>query len=319
LYSRTPMSILWLLCLAFLAPFYVQSKDLADDFMQTPHGLFYKPCVLHVPSGSIVHHGENVLTIEYLNGSISEYTECKQPPHPYAGETPYWNGWYEHIWYGVNYAPWTNPPLNSNCNFASVSFTVPPEPLNRFGNSESPWSREPSLSFWIGIQGENNPVLQPCLDFNVLSPQAFDYTSWNCCPQGYNVHSDSILNLNEGQQLQGYIEQTDEFVYNIVSKVVGGESVSLVADFSSYPGWSADWVEVQVESYYVTNCSQFPAGMITFSDVTFDIGGNNMSSIPWTQTTECALTSCPNPAICNGQVNSSPGQVEIGYQSAEDI
>jgi len=104
-------------------------------------------------------------------------------------------------------------------------------------------------------------------------------------------------------------------VYNIVSSVVGGESVNLIADMSQISGWSANWVETQIESYYVTDCSQFPSGFVTFSDVVFQIQGNNVTNIPWTQTTECALTTCPNPAICGGQVYSSAGEVQIGYQT----
>jgi len=159
--------------------------------------------------------------------------------------------------------------------------------------------------------------MQPCLDFNVLAKGTWDYTSWNCCPQGYVVHSDPITSLEEGQTLVGYIEQIQpsSYVYNIVSSVVGGESVSLVADMTKITNWSPNWIETQIESYYVTNCSQFPAGVVTFSDVVFQLQGVNTTNIPWSQTTECALTTCPNPAICSGQVSSSPGEVQIGYQT----
>lgn len=90
-----------------------------------------------------------------------------------------WGKWAEHVWFGVDWAYFTGSPLKADVLDFSATATVPQAPSNTQGNPKAPWTGEPVLSFWIGVQSFSYDVLQPVLAFNTFAPTGFSLASWN--------------------------------------------------------------------------------------------------------------------------------------------
>ena len=65
-----------------------------------------------------------------------------------------WNGWAQHVWFGLDYAGWTVPALTSDVVNMSAFGVVPVLPLTTQGDPSSPFPNELVMSYWIGLQDE---------------------------------------------------------------------------------------------------------------------------------------------------------------------
>lgn len=170
---------------------------------RTPFGLVDPACVLHVPSGATVAElpGGAGALITHPNGTLDARPPCASPhaasyadyaqrrrgggPAAAVGGSPseggaappaVWDGWPQHLWFGLAYASFTNPPLKGHILALNATWTVPDAPARRTGNASDPWGGyPPTLSTWLGVQG--GAVLQPVLEWNGLVPDAYDFVS----------------------------------------------------------------------------------------------------------------------------------------------
>lgn len=273
--------------------------------VRTPFGDFAPECVRGVPSGTTLTDLGSHTHVAYPDGSSELVSACSiLPPNPRQRTSdgaaakpdstgrqlpPVWAGWPQHYWFGLGYAPFTDPPFPSNQSIWSLSadWTVPPMPANTAGNASDPWFQAaPTQSWWIGVQG--GAVLQPVLEFNGLAgARAYDAVSWNCCPGNMSWYSFPLAAF-PGELFIGSIARvasevgpgsgyTFETVSTIVSPSRGTHTTRLYSNMSlAGAGWTPQWAEVVQESYFVTRCDQLPC--VSSSDSDSDSSSSRHSS-----------------------------------------
>jgi len=293
--------------------------SISANYHLTPFGYFHKTCILEVPTNTLVKETTYGVLLSFENGSTSTYPACKYKnmkkyQRGNASDTPSWNGWPEHTWFGLDYAKFTNPPLKVPIQNFSATYIVPNYPKRRTGNPSAPWKNPPTLSYWLGVQG--GYVLQPVIEFNGLIRNDFDFVSWNCCPSGVTVHSTPLTGIRPGSNLFGAVNRIGKSkVFEIISEF-NGKSSNLRADMSSYQ-WTANWAEFKSESYYVTDCTQFPAGQITFKNINLiTTDGQRHDPIPWKEGYETTAKGFNHPNCSGTTKNVGGNEVHIQYPDA---
>jgi len=144
------------------------------------------------------------------------------------------------------------------------------------------------LFYFIGTENFQKSVgvsiLQPVLTWG-NGHTGWNMASWNCCPQGQTWTSGFLLNLKAGGTVNGVIDQSGAN-WKITS-TYNGQSVTLTIAANSR---DFNWVDVTLETYSVTECTEFAAGPITFSDMKLTLQGGTVNSpvwVPWKEPTEC--------------------------------
>lgn len=307
---------------------------------RTPFGHFHPSCVRGVPSGSFISElASGAARLRHPDGREEIIARCaydsplpraRRPPvarsgAPYHDNPPLWHNWPKHWWFGLSYAPFTDPPLPAGQSFYSINATwrVPPLPRVRTGNSSDPWFQEPPTeSWWVGLQG--GAVLQPVLELNGLAPREYDAVSWACCASGMAWYSFPLPAL-PGEEIVGSIVRVsgaevdaadDLYVYQtatgVRSAARGYHETLLYSDMSgaSTPGWSPYWAEVVQESYFVTACADLPCGAGAFADVRVSVAPAGLrynatqpvdvAAVPWSRSYEIEGAAAPANAVCGG-------------------
>lgn len=293
--------------------------SIRPNYQLTPFGYFHETCILEVPTNTLVKETAYGVLLTFENGSTSTYPACnytsmKKYNQANISAPPSWKGWPEHTWFGLDYAHFTNPPLTVPIQSLSATYIVPNYPKKRTGNPSAAWKNQPTLSYWLGVQG--GYVLQPVIEFNGLIHNDFDFVSWNCCPSGVTVHSTPLSGIKPGSQLYGAVNRVGKSqIFEIISQF-GQKSSNLKADMSSYK-WTANWAEFKSESYFVTDCAQFPAGQITFKDIKLvTTDGQTHNPIPWKEGYETTASGFTR-ANCSGTTkNVGNDEVYIEYHDA---
>jgi hypothetical protein len=111
-------------------------------------------------------------------------------------------------------------------------------------------------------------ILQPVLRWFAGSWQM---ASWNCCYGGNQLHS-AWIDASPGDSVYGYVLGTNCFsgvchawqVYSL-NNSTGGQTWINTDSRGEPLDWALGGV---IEAYNIDNCSQYPAGTVTFSDIT---------------------------------------------------
>jgi len=100
-------------------------------------------------------------------------------------------------------------------------------------------------------------ILQPVLGWE---EGIWLFSSWNCCPTGQAMESAPLVGLSPGEVIYGFIEQVEGGAnWTVFSGWAGQSSVLTVPT----EGRVFDWVDVTLETYGVSNCSDLSSGPAT--------------------------------------------------------
>jgi len=257
-------------------------------FVFTPFGVFARECVLGVDGGSKVSNLDNGdLLVKKADGSswvyqASEYN-CnerfeplnvpnRKPMNKTDIPAPLWqDGWLDNVW----------DADNSEFGSFTSSYTVPQTP-----------SDGSAILFWfIGLECANSDlaILQPVLVWNNIVP-SWSFQSWYCCPSGTpNYATDFILGFGPSQVLTGIIQPVGGYGSDFTVLSCNQSTCSALA--SPAQGRIFVAADTTLETYRITDCSQFASGTMTFSNMVIqDISGSVLTPAWYGNTgaTECS-------------------------------
>jgi hypothetical protein len=277
--------------LSFLALVLAVNAATPEGMRLTPFGLRPAACVLEVESGATIEEVEGgVKVTTKINGLLHErfvasapechqdnivprYLAMKKHPHHEIGAGEI-NGWLDN-------AGWYPPAGENNLLSFTSTYTIP-------GNPPDPTGQV--LFYFIGTQDNAYPnavnILQPVLTWGNGVP-GWNVASWACCPGNITTHSATIANLQAGWHIAGTISRESDSTWLINSQVVEtGAKTTLNAQVGDY---LYDWADVTLEVYYVSSCTQFATGPMTFNALTIKDSQNQVITPSWTFT---GTTSC---------------------------
>jgi len=260
----------------FVGLFFVLSQA---NLVPTPFGLRPEICVTrNVPSGSLIEEVEDGVLIHHPTGELHKlpkHQECIDYHkdwliNNFTRAASPMDGW-------LDYASWYPPAADEVYSF-TANYIVPPSPKT---------NGKQVLFYFIGTQNNlqsDVSILQPVLTWgNGLN--GWSYASWNCCPAGQQQESTPFQGFGPGDTLQGSIATSGSNW--VISSSWNGKTTTLnVADNSR----DFDWVDVTLETYTVTGCSEFPDGPMVINDMVLTLDKAGVVQVPWkanTGATQC--------------------------------
>jgi len=287
-----------------------QNKEI--PFVYTPFGVFARECVLGVDGGSSVSDTENGdLLVVRKDGSswvyqASDY-KCQERFEPLNIPNrqhrknmknnnnsdlpaPLWqDGWLDNAWFQDS---------NEFGKFQS-DYTVPRTPPATGG-----------ILFWfIGLESSNSDlaILQPVLVWdNIVTGWSFQ--SWYCCPSGTpNYATDFVTGFAPGDVLTGIILPLGGYGSDFNVSSCSSSRCSVL--YSPAQGRTFGAADVTLETYHITDCSEFAAGTMTFSAMhIYDVSGSPLTP-GWYDLT--------GATECSGSITVvSPTTVRITHQNS---
>ncbi|KAL4442875.1 hypothetical protein ABPG74_010764 [Tetrahymena malaccensis] len=262
-----------------------------EQYVQTPFGLMLRECVHNVPSGTHIQESEDgsiFLTNDEKNFAkrVQKSEKCQKADPTKKPEQ--WidnNGW--------------DLPANKSLSKFEAYYYVPNTPRT----THDQW-----LYYFIGSQnndgsGPQLSIIQPVLSYY----KGWYFQSWNCCPDGQAINSPSIFNITPHDQVYGSV-QVNKTSVNILSQNKFGEQSSLTIDRN---GRNFTWIDATLEIYDISNCTDYPKGRMTFSQMNVTLN-NEMSAIPqWKDYT--------GPSECNGKmVVEDPQTISIFHNLLQE-
>jgi hypothetical protein len=302
------IAMLIVLLYLFLGSLIVADTAHAENMMQTPFGPFPEQCVHQHPNGSHVKEVNGTTRVSHENGyeKIIESNDlCKEHADKILSQSPagalsgkstkYISNGYFNM---VNWVPPTSRPVG---DFTAV-YTVPSPPeAGQDGQF---------LYYFIGAQDSPvTTVLQPVLTWSevMTGSTGWGLASWNCCPSHQIHHTSYLTGIQEGDTITGKIKKIKGYqsTYTVTGET-DGRTVVLSVDLG--PNRSLNGImDVSLEAYRVTKCSQFSSGPAKFSNISIsDVSATKM--IP-------GWTLFPPPygkTDCDGRI--TPGTNEITIQ-----
>jgi len=275
------MKALFSIAVVLAALFFV-AVYAETEMIITPFGLRPAHCHQIVPSGAMIKVREDRLDAHLLNGTVLSFPmkqDCidfqakewikrakARQANPHKG---FWqDGWLDNAGYY---------PPNEVMTF-SGTYTVPNNPA--VDSSQV-------LFYFIGTENLSQgqlSILQPVLTWG-NGYNGWSMASWNCCPQGQTIESESLDGLNAGDTAFGLIDFSSPTNWTVTS-TWKGETVKLSV---SAAGRDFNWCDVTLETYTVRNCNEFATGPMTFSNmqITDQTGTVTPNWQPWSEPTEC--------------------------------
>jgi len=272
------------------------NENTEAPFVITPFGVFGRECVHGTEPGAkvteIPESGD--LFVELQNGTSYVYASsqyrCKErfdasrlkirrEKLTVGAAAPAWqDGWIANGWY-----------FSSNeVGSFTADYTVP----------QTPATQSNQVLFWfIGIESQNSDltILQPVLTWNNIV-SGWSFASWYCCPSGTPNYATPVQGFNPGDTLHGTIKASQPTTGSdfTVNYCVGSNCSPLSCPAS---GRIFTSVDTTLETYSITDCSEFATGPMTFSNMALaDI--NNQGITPqWQQVT--------GATECSGSINFS--------------
>jgi len=174
------------------------------------------------------------------------------------------------------------------------TYSVPPNPVT---------DGSQVLFYFIGTEnlGQTDlSILQPVLTWG-NGYNGWNMASWNCCPQGQTIESNSIDGIKAGSSVSGIIDFTSPDNWTVTSNYNNKKVVLTVPSAQR----DFNWCDVTLETYTVTACGNFPKGPCVFSDMTLtDTYGSVTPS--WQADT--------GPTECGGKLTiNSPSEITISH------
>jgi len=272
----------------------------SQQVIPTPFGYMPQQCVHHVPNGAHLEPTTEGVRVHLSSDAktaglpplyvIPEDTICTEHLRTLANKTHHahprqWkstrglskDGWLDNAY-------WLLP--SKVVSSWSANYGVPSNPAG--GNNQV-------LYYFIGVENFdiNATILQPVLGwFGHLG--SWQFTSWNCCPSG-QVHYANSINVPSGSTLFGEININT--ATSTVTSTWNNEHSTLSVATS---GRNFDWIDATLETYFVTSCSMYAKGPMTFSDMKLQLSDGSSPTPTWKTT---AATECGGSIVVNSPFN----------------
>ncbi|MBB5060969.1 hypothetical protein HDF16_005705 [Granulicella aggregans] len=277
-------------------------------YVVTPFGYFDPACVAGLSKGDSFLRDLGV--IRRANGNTDIVPTCASPRFNAKGEVissnsgnrdipqPSTNGYivYESLVGNTSYGA-----LNAN-------ITVPGVPSSNDGQT---------LYFFPGLEDHTADItiLQPVLEWNGLTQNAWDIASWNCCYNNVMLHSSPVV-VNSGDNILGTMQSTCQAgtpscsSWNITTKDVTSGKSTVLSQTSSY-GQTFNWaLGGALEAYGIAQCSDFPPNSsTTFSNLMLSDYNFVAISPNWSLTNNSAGDSVQ----CNYGAQETASQITLIY------
>jgi len=291
---------------AFKAGLVTSLPDIEKEapFVVAPFGVFGRECVHGTQPGAHVTELPNGdLSILQADGTSYIYPGSKYGCNKRfaqknlahrrqrVGESALWqDGWLDNGWYF---------PAQEIGSFTS-NYTVPQSPKTQTNN----------ILFWfIGLESSNSDlaILQPVLTWNNIVP-GWSFSSWYCCPSGIPNYATPVQGFGPGDSLYGTIKAntTTSGSDFVVNSCVGTNCSPL-----SCPAQGRVFVNVDttLETYSITNCTQFATGPMKFTDMQLNFIDGSKAVPDWTQLTA-------EPTECSGSITFTGALCIIEHQDS---
>jgi len=258
------------------------SSAIPRDYVITPFGYFHPSCV--------VESSGKVEDAEYgnLKHDENDDTACKFPSFNSAGQplstnqskTEYstssiYNGWLS----SANFV--VNSPDASDQVIAQL--IVPPIPTVRSGQT---------IALFTGLVQtglQNATILQPVLAWNEFNDNAWSVSAWNCCLNGVLLHSAPVAVAPGDTLILGMAPNNcpagqsscPSWNISILKILASGSPSTLVSWNTNSYNQAFNWIFGAVlETYGITQCSQFPSADAQFSRVTVQLRSDPRARLP---------------------------------------
>lgn len=240
----------------------------------TPFGYMPAECVNRAAPGTRIKaktpHEENPVCLEFLADTLLPARQAKQQRKRNEGNTTIISdGWLDYI------SMYTSYTGTVEVGYFEGTYTIPEDPVSDDGQV---------LFYFIGTENYVNSdttglvILQPVLTWG-NGHRGWNMASWNCCPSGESYTSDFITDMTAGTTAYGNIS-IDGGVSTIVS-TYEGQAVTLAVDQADR---EFNWMDVTLEEYDVSDCSQF-SGPQTIYDMSAYSTTGEVISPSWTDST----------------------------------
>lgn len=273
------------------------------DYVVTPFGYFHPSCVQALQTSEQLRADG---AIQRADGSIRRVEACAHAaflrdgtliePNDEANRRVRQPSTYN------GYLQLVSAVIGSGANKMTATMTVPGNPGSVAGQTDY---------FFPGLEDAQNVVtiLQPVLGFNALGDNAWTIASWNCCKSG-TTYVGNFVTVKPGDRIFGAMVSTGGQNWSIYAKDLTQSSLPLASLKTQSWGQSFDWIFAgALETYGVSNCSQFPStGPIQFGNIKTYAGGSLLSNLPW------GVSSGSDPATaCTSAWVVNPTTVDINY------
>jgi hypothetical protein len=250
------------------------------DYVSTPDGYFHPSCVQFVdPSERIEADG----SLSRADGTVRRPAPCAHPHYTRAGvrveagarasapvaDTDY-NG----------YLAYVTAVLTTGADKMTGYITVPPVPATQGDQTVYLF---PGLEDYADVVS----ILQPVLGWNpdgASSGQTWTITPWNCCRAGTVYYGPTQI-VAAGDVIFGTMTLGAKNTWTIAATDTTNTSIPTVS-LASRDRQPQTWAfGAALETYGVTECSQLPAGPISFDSILVYVKKAVIASPPWTTNT----------------------------------
>jgi len=275
----------------------------------TPFGWRPQNCVKEVPSGSHLIGTEEGVEAHLMNGTVLKFPrqqECVDSHanwrrlflenHKNPKNQTYADGWLD------NAFAWTGA---KEIDSFKGDYLVPQDPTVDNGQV---------LFYFIGaVNFQKTPqetILQPVLTWG-NGHSKWNMASWNCCPNGETWTSSFIENIPAGSTLNGLIDISSNAENWTVSSVFGNQVVNLTVPANDQGTKNFTWLDATLETYRVTQCSEFPTSPFVFSNMVATLIDGTPLTPSWNPT---------GPTECGGSlVVNDPSKITIDHSNSSKL
>ncbi|KAJ7450094.1 hypothetical protein B0H11DRAFT_326374 [Mycena galericulata] len=212
-----------------------------------------------VSSGSRIAHVGSEIHVFDPNGTVVNVVTPSPATKTSAAVTPEETGW-------VTYANWLNTgtPIGS----FGTTWTVPPVPATWHGQT---------LFLFNSIEPSTfDAIMQPVLQYGGSAAGGGEFwavATWYL--YGDNTFFTTPIAVNPGQVLNGGIQLVG--TYNYLAQFTNVPGTAIEVD----GGEQLTWATETLESYGVTETSDYPSGSTVFSDVTIILVNGDIAPVSW--------------------------------------
>jgi len=276
---------------------FVAHGPAAEDaeYVRVPHGGWHhKSCIIEVPTGTLrsphpEKDGYHLLT--FPDGTQKDLEPCRFPSSGLR-HLDRASSRKDMSMMSMDQGPWVGKAAEEGGSCLLPDGWASSGPLAMFGSAvQSPMksftastyvptspldsTRDTWLYWWIGaMPADYNHVLQPVLMYNQDSGWAA--ASWDCCPGGNQVRSESLTGLQANEEIRMSINETSPSSYDVSACTSSGRCSTL----SNARDLQIQIPLVQLETYNVAdpascgygtcsriNCNYMPTSALAMNDL----------------------------------------------------
>lgn len=263
---KATLALLCFFCLVFVALSAKKfDKSLLKDYAKTPGGYVHKTCVHHVGHDAHVNHNEDgTLSVFRSDGNRHRILPC---PYPRLPVTVSGDGWQV---FAVYDAGQTLTSFNGTWNVPSAPTAYNDQLLYTFTGLQN------SFSMVSGVD-----IIQPVLQFGPGPAGGGAYwgmASWYVSSTNVALHS-TLVAVNAEDVIYGTMVKpgpsSDQWTINSYDETTSANSTLTV---NRKLGQYEPYAFVTLEVYSVTDCQQYPAEPLKYTDLAIELCAANQAS-----------------------------------------